>query len=238
MAESKPIRLTASAALKERRLATLLGGRDPGDPLVADAIADAQVLGSLELAGFSFAWDQVVASRRGESAPPLIEALRRARAAVDPRAPLSVGAFLAWHAATIGEDVGLRSAERERPAGPPASPPSLIRERLESLADWIESDSGLELSPARQGALVLARLIEILPFADANGRVSRLAASHLMMRAGARPPILVGADRPRLVQCLQAAFQLSTEALVALLDEASERALDVAIQALTNAGRG
>jgi Fic/DOC family protein len=238
VAELKPIRLTASAALKEKRLASLLGERDPGDPLVADAIADAQVLGSLELAGFEFTWEQVTASRRGGTAPEEIEALRKARAAVDPTAPLSVGAFLAWHAATIGHEVGLRSAPRERPGGPPTSPPALIRERLESLAHWVESDSGLELSPAGRGALALARLVEILPFDDANGRVSRLAASHLMIRAGSRLPILVGADRPRLVQCLQAAFQLSTEPLVVLLDEASERALDVAIQALTTADRG
>jgi hypothetical protein len=236
--ELKPIRLTASAALKEKRVATLLGGRDPGDPLVADAIADAQVLGSLELAGFRFTWDQVVASRRGEAPPGEIEALRKARSTVDPRAPFSTAALSSWHAAVIGADGGLRSAPRDRPGGPPASPPPLIRERLESLAHWVESDSGRELSPARQGALVLARLVEILPFDDANGRVSRLAASHLMVRCGARPPILVGADRQRLEQCLQAAFQLSTEALVALLDEASERALDVAIQALTNADRG
>ena len=238
MVEFKPIRLTPSVALKEKRLAALLGERDPGEPLAADAIAGAQILGSLELAGFDFAWDQVVASRRGEATPGEIEALRRARAAVDPRAPLSVGALLSWHAATIGANVGLRSTPRERPGGPPVSPPPLIRKRLEFLAHWVESDAGRELSPARQGALVLARLVEILPFEDANGRVSRLAASHLMVRGGARPPILVGADRPRLEQCLQAAFRLSTEALVALLDEAAERALDVAIQALTNAGGG
>lgn len=238
MAELQPIRLTSSAALKEKRLATLLGKRDPGDTLAADAIADSQILGSLELAGFDFTWNQVTASRRGEAAPGPIDALRRARAAVDPRAPLSVEALVSWHAATIGADVGLRSTPRDRPGGPPPSPPSLIRERLEFLAQWLEGDSGQELPPGRQGALVLARLVEILPFEDANGRVSRLAASHLMVRSGARPSILVGADRPRLEQCLQAAFRLSTEGLVALLEEASERALDVAIQALSHAEGG
>jgi hypothetical protein len=35
--------------------------------------------------------------------------------------------------------------------------------------------------------------------------------------------------------CLRAAFQLSTEPLTSLLDKASERALDVMIQALTGA---
>lgn len=236
MAEFKPIRLTSGAALKEKRFAALLAERHQAGALVADAIADSQILGSLELAGFVFEWDQVLASRRGGAAPSPIGALRRARSAVDPRAPLSVEALITWHAHSVGAGVGLRTTPRDRPGGPPAAPPPLIRERLESLAEWLESDSGRELSPARQGALVLARLVEILPFDDANGRVSRLAASHLMVRGGVRPPVLVGADRPRLEQCLQAAFQLSTEALVALLDEASERALDVAIQALAHAG--
>jgi hypothetical protein len=83
-----------------------------------------------------------------------------------------------------------------------------------------------------RGALALARLLEIRPFLEANGRVARLAASHLMEAAGAEPPILVGGDAPRLEAALQRAFQLDTEPLVALLDEASERSLDVQLQAL------
>lgn len=232
MLEPRPIRLAPSAALKERRLNTLLAGRDERDPPVAEAVDDAQLLGSLELAGFGFSWEQVTASRRGEGAPEPIEALRSAQTVVDARAPLTAAAVLSWHAAATGSAAGFRSAPRDRPGGPPPSPPEFIRARLESLEHWLAVDSGRELSAAQQGALALARLVEILPFDDANGRVARLAASHLIRRAGARAPILVGGDRQRLEQCLQAAFQLSTEPLVALLQEASERALDVAIQTL------
>ena len=78
----------------------------------------------------------------------------------------------------------------------------------------------------------MARIVEVLPFHDGNGRVARLAASHLLVRRGRRPPILVAGDGPRLVEALQAAFRLETEALATLLAEASERALDVMIQAL------
>ena len=74
--------------------------------------------------------------------------------------------------------------------------------------------------------------MEILPFDRGNGLVARLAASHLMVRAGSRPPILVGADAGRLDEALQAAFQLQTEPLARLLDAAAERALDVLIGAL------
>jgi hypothetical protein len=53
-----------------------------------------------------------------------------------------------------------------------------------------------------------------------------------MVRAGARPPILAGGDAPRLEAVLQSAFRLETEPLAVLLEEASERALDVMIQTL------
>jgi hypothetical protein len=53
-----------------------------------------------------------------------------------------------------------------------------------------------------------------------------------MVGGGRRPPILVAGDGPRLVACVQAAFRLDTEPLVSLLDEASDRALDVMIQTL------
>jgi hypothetical protein len=53
-----------------------------------------------------------------------------------------------------------------------------------------------------------------------------------MVRAGARPPVLIGEDRPRLVEALQSAFQLQTAALASLLDAAAERALDVMIRTL------
>ena len=90
-----------------------------------------------------------------------------------------------------------------------------------------------DLTPEQAAAVALARLVEILPFDDANGRVSRLAASHLMVRGGMRPPILVAGDAARLRAALEAAFRLETEPLVALLAEASGRALDVMIQTLS-----
>jgi hypothetical protein len=63
--------------------------------------------------------------------------------------------------------------------------------------------------------------------------VARLAASHLMVRAGARPPVLVAEDRVRLDAALLAAYQLETEPLCRVLEEASARALEVMVQTLS-----
>ena len=231
----RPLRLGTSAALKEKRLAQLLERAVDGAFLDA-VVADAQVLGSLELAGFSFTWDEVRAAGKGAEAPAPVMRLWQAQRALPRDAPLGVAELLLLHGAVVGDAAGLRTRELVREQGPPPAPPAFIESRLQILAEWLDSQSGRELRPAQAGALALARILEILPFQEGNGRTARLAASHLMVRAGARPPVLVGADAPRLEAALQAAFRLETEPLAALLEEASERALEVMIQALE--GRG
>ena len=50
--ETMPLlRLAPSRALKEKRLAALLGGRDERDAALAEAVRGAQVAGSLALSG-------------------------------------------------------------------------------------------------------------------------------------------------------------------------------------------
>lgn len=227
------LRLEPSAAVKERRLATLLAerGLGPDDEELAGIVEDAQLLGSLELAGLSFTWEAVRGSRGLGEGPAEVLALRRARAAVPVGTPFSLAAIHTWHEALAGP-VGLRRGERGRDGVPPA-PAELIASRLATLASWLEVAGPRDLSPAQAAAVALARLVEILPFDDANGRVSRLAASHMMVCGGLRPPILVAGDAPRLRAALESAFRLETEPLTALLGEASGRALDVMLQTLS-----
>ncbi len=177
----------------------------------------AQVEGSLALSGFA---PGAAAERAG---------LLKATAAVAADAPLSAAALLAWHREATGGGA-FRVTARERAGGPPPAPPERIPGRVAILEEWMAAPSARELKASQQGALALARVIEMMPFDDGNGRVARLAAAHVMVRAGARPPILVAEDGARLAHALQAAFQLHTEPLSALLDEAAERALDVLIR--------
>jgi hypothetical protein len=226
------MRIPPPVGAKEKRLAVLLRerGLEAADPGLAAVVADAQLLGSLELSGLDAPWDEVRGSRGGLGAPPAVLALRRAQGAVTLEAPLSVGALCAWHAEIAGP-VGFRRAARAREGTAPA-PPEAIEERLATLAEWLSAPGASDLRPEQAAALALARIVEVLPFDDANGRVARLAASHLMVRGGLRPPVLVGADGPYLVACLRAAFRLDTEPLVSLLVEAGSRSLDVMIQSL------
>lgn len=225
--------LTVSAGVRQRQLETLLRGRSPADLGLDRVVADAQLLGSLELAGVSATWAEVTSP----DPPEAIAALRAAQRAVKADARLEVPALLAWHGAAL-QGGALRETELPESgpeSGRPAPAPAMfVESRLALLEEWLEGASGQELPPAEASALVLARLVEIRPFADGNGRVARLAASHLMVRGGLRPPILVGGDRARLEACLRAAFRLDTEPLTTLLREAADRGLEVMIQSLKN----
>jgi len=222
------LRLETSSALREKRLERLLAARGlrRDDERLAGLVEDAVLVGSLALSGTPVSWDEARAGSHGS--PPALVALRQARAAVPPSAPLSVAAILAWHGAIAGPS-GFRRREQPPPRGAPVA---FIESRLAELAAWLEAAGGAELKADEKAALALARVVEIRPFDDANGRVSRLAAAHLMRRAGLPPPILVAGDEPRLRQALAAAFRLETGPLVTLVREASGRALAVMEQSL------
>ena len=135
VSEVRGLRLTTSAARKEKRLAALLEGRDAA--MATEAVQDAQLLGSLELAGFAFTWEEVRAARRGQPSPPPVAWLRQAYGAVDPQAPITVAALLAWHGAATGGAGRLRSSERVREGGPPPAPAGFVAGRLAILEEWL-----------------------------------------------------------------------------------------------------
>lgn len=228
------IRLGTSVGLREQRLQALLDGRSPAELGLHRVVEDAQLLGSLELAGIEVGWNEVT----NATPPPAVAALRAAQHAVPADAAFGLAALESWYRALFGAAPPVfRDAELAPVEGrPPAAPGPFVRSRLALLEEWLQGESGRELPPLETAALVLARLVEILPFSRGNGRISRLAASHAMVGRGLRPPILVGGDRPRLEACLRAAMALDTEPLTRLLGEASERPLDVMIQSLSAPG--
>jgi Fic/DOC family len=227
--EVQGIRMTTSAAVRERRLAALLQGRDPADLGLLAVVEEAQLAGSLELAGTAVTPADLAAVRAG-AGPEAVRRLRLAQRAVPREAALTISALKAWHETVTGGPSHWR--RKERPDVPGAAPVSFIEGRLQIFEHWLGAESRRELTASQAGALVMARLLEIVPFEEGNGLVARLAVSHVMLQAGARPPLLRGADRARLDTAVSAAFDFMMEPLATLLDEAADRALDVMIQAL------
>jgi hypothetical protein len=222
------LRVTTATSLREKRLAALLQGRDPATSGLTDAVEEAEIVGSLALSGISATVEDVRAGRTG-SGPEAVRHLLAARRAVAVDAPFSVAALVAWHRAACPPGGFRTGPPRDAPT---AAPVAFIESRLQILEQWLNTDSRRQLTPSQAGALVLARVLEIVPFAEGNGRVARLAAAHLMAQGGARRPIFAASDAPRLAQAAQAAFQLATEPLASLLEEASDRCLDVMIRSL------
>ena len=220
------LRLEPSRAAREKRLERRLAERGLGrdDERLVRIVEDAELAGSLELAGIRTTWEQVRASGT-DASPTELAALRRARSALAAGSPVTVDAIRVWHATLVGP-VGFR-----RQPGRGALP-ELIEGRLTELLLWLEAKGAEGLEPQQKAAVALARIVEIQPFDDANGRVSRLAAAQLMRRAGLPPPILVAGDAPRLRAALESAFRLETGPLVDLVNEASGRALEVMSQSL------
>jgi hypothetical protein len=124
------LRLEPSVAVRERRLTRLLAerGLSPDDARLARIVEDAELVGSLELAGLAVSWDDA----RAETPPPQLRALRRARAVVSAADRFTLAAVRAWHEALAGP-VGFRSREA---AG---ARPEFIEDRLASLAEWLDA---------------------------------------------------------------------------------------------------
>lgn len=228
----RTLHLTPSVTLKEKRLASLLEGRHALEPRLTEAVENAQIVGSLELAGIPATLEDLQAAREGREAPSPVRGLLHALHVVDSAAPFTVAALRTWNSAVTGGAGALRTSVRRREGGPPPAPCEFVSSRLALLEEWLNVESGQQLRPVQRGALVMTRIAEILPFEDGNGRVARLATSHVMVRGGMRPPVLQGSDAARLEEALKLAFCFETERLCLLLEEASERALDVTIRAL------
>jgi len=226
-----PLTLQPALSAKEKRLAALLAERSVAEADLWRPVRAAQIAGSLALSGIEADALAVEAGLRGEPMAGPVKAALGAYDAVPPAAPLSLKALLAWQGAFTGGLGALRQTPCARSEGPPSSPPEWIEARLQVLLEWLAAGSAQELTPGQRGALALARLVEIAPFEKGNGRVARLASSHLMVQGGARPPVLLGSDGPRMRAALQAAFRIDTAPLVLLLREASERALDLMLAA-------
>src|SRR4029453_19179533 len=118
------LRLEPSVAVREGQLTRLLAerGLSAGDAGLARIVEDAELVGSLELAGLPVSWDDA----RAATPPPPLEALRGGRASVPAADRFPLAAVRAWHEALAGP-VGFR---RREAAG---APPEFIEDRLASL---------------------------------------------------------------------------------------------------------
>jgi Fic family protein len=101
---------------------------------------------------------------------------------------------------------------------------------MKQLVEWL-NDSAATLDPVERAALAHFRLVDILLFADGNGRTARLLMNLTLMRDGYPPAVVRRDERLEYYGALDAAHAGETVPFVALIAAAVERSLDAYLAA-------
>jgi Fic family protein len=95
---------------------------------------------------------------------------------------------------------------------------------------WLSTASFTEIHPVEQAVLLLARLLEIQPFASANLKVAHLLSASVLLRREFPILILRKEDLPDLYLSLEKAFALAMQDLINFYAKILERSLDEALE--------
>lgn len=105
-----------------------------------------------------------------------------------------------------------------------------IEAALANLVEWTSADSFAELHPIQQTALVLIRLLDICPFADATPRTCRLLADGYLLGAGFPPAIFWPENGNDYQQAVQAGLAMDTSKLTAALANSLTHIFDLCLE--------
>ncbi|XP_055712448.1 protein adenylyltransferase Fic [Phlebotomus papatasi] len=92
---------------------------------------------------------------------------------------------------------------------------------------WLNSPQTVALHPVKLAALAHYKLVHIHPFADGNGRTSRLLMNTILMRAGYPPAIIAKQQRLQYYNALQTANEGDVRPFVRFIAECTGRTLDL-----------
>ncbi len=93
----------------------------------------------------------------------------------------------------------------------------LLPEIVANALEWFGSDSFHEIHEVEQEALFLAKLLDILPFQQENGRTLRLAANFFLLRAEFPPAVIASSRADQYCSAIEHGLRLETQPLVDLL---------------------
>ena len=93
----------------------------------------------------------------------------------------------------------------------------ILPEIIENAMEWFVSDSICQIHEVEQAALFLAKLLDILPFQQENGRTLRLAANFFLFRAEFPPAVIASSRTDQYCFAIKKALRLETQDLIDLL---------------------
>lgn len=131
----------------------------------------------------------------------------------------------------------LRGAWKEQPNNPTRSdgslheycPPLQVAPQIDQLIAWHIEHLERGVSPEVEAAWLHHRFTQIHPFQDGNGRVARLLATLVFVKAGWFPLVLTRDERDGYITALEQADQGDLRALISLFAHAQRRAFTNAL---------
>ncbi|XP_029676495.1 protein adenylyltransferase Fic-like [Formica exsecta] len=115
--------------------------------------------------------------------------------------------------------------------------PDDIHYLMEEFVLWLNSEQAIRMHPVRYAALAHYKLVHIHPFADGNGRTSRLLMNMILMRAGYPPVIIHKQHRHKYYENLQLANTGDVRPFVRFIAECTEQTLDLFLWATSEFSR-
>ncbi|MCT1902970.1 Fic family protein [Oceanobacillus sojae] len=134
------------------------------------------------------------------------EAIEYVEELINDNVPLSQRTMKDIHAIVMqGIDRTIAGKYRNTAAlitGANHTPPSheKIQDEMDNLMDWYEKNN--DLHPVEKASLLHAKIVNIHPFSDGNGRTSRLLMNFELMKAGFPPITIEKDDRFRYYEVL------------------------------------
>lgn len=104
--------------------------------------------------------------------------------------------------------------------------------RMAELVEWLDSVEARAAHPVVRAALFHHRFVEIHPFPDGNGRVSRMLMNVLLMRDGYVPAVIRQENRPAYYGALAAADGEETDPIVAFVADELAETMELYVRAV------
>ncbi len=111
-------------------------------------------------------------------------------------------------------------------------PPEHVAAEMDRMIEFHQRHAAAGVSPEVEAAWLHHAFSQIHPFSDGNGRVARLIASLLFLKARGFPMLITRDERTRYIDALEAADRGNLGALVSLFVQAQRRDVLRALQAL------
>ncbi|XP_059617299.1 protein adenylyltransferase Fic [Phlebotomus argentipes] len=105
--------------------------------------------------------------------------------------------------------------------------PGDLQSLMDRFEQWLNAPQTTSLHPVKLAALAHYKLVHIHPFADGNGRTSRLLMNTILMRAGYPPAIIAKQQRLQYYDALQTANEGDVRPFVRFIAECAGRTLDL-----------